>query len=91
MVGNHFFIGLSKRTNADGAAQLASFLAAAGHTATTVPVASGLHLKSRVNYVGNETLLITNDLENFPGFERYDKILVDELMKMKNMLPILCG
>jgi dimethylargininase len=78
MVGNHFFIGLSERTNADGAAQLASLLAVAGHTSEKVRVAGGLHLKSGVNYLGSETLLIARSMADHPAFERYDKILLDE-------------
>jgi dimethylargininase len=78
MVGDHFFIGLSVRTNREGAAQLAGYLAAAGHTSEMVPVAAGLHLKSSVNFVGNNTLLVTRSLANFPGFARYQKIILDE-------------
>jgi dimethylargininase len=77
MVGNHFFIGLSDRTNKEGAAQLARLLNKAGHTADTVPVASGLHLKSGINYIGKNTLLVTNALADHPGFARYNKILLD--------------
>ncbi len=80
MVGNHFFIGLSERTNAEGAAQLAALLVSAGHTSQTVIVAGGLHLKSGVNYVGSETLIVTWSLASHPAFEKYNKILlkVDE-------------
>jgi dimethylargininase len=78
MVGNHFFIGISERTNEEGAAQLASLLAAAGHTLRTIPVAGGLHLKSNINYVGSETLLVTKSLADHPAFDRYVKIVVDE-------------
>ena len=78
MVGNHFFIGLSERTNPEGAAQLASLFAAAGHSSETVPVAGGLHLKSGVNYVGSETLLVTKNLADHQAFAHYDKIVLDE-------------
>jgi dimethylargininase len=78
MVGNHFFIGLSERTNAEGAAQLASHLDRAGHTSETVPVGAGLHLKSSVNYVGKDTLLINSLLAEKPAFAPYHKILVDD-------------
>ncbi len=77
MVGNHFFLGLSERTNMEGAAQLASFLADAGHTSETVPVAAGLHLKSGVNYVGKDTLLVTKSLIDHHAFAKYEKILLD--------------
>lgn len=76
-IGNHFFIGLSERTNREGADQLATLLAAAGHTSETVPVASGLHLKSSVNYVGKGALLVTKSLADYPGFTKYEKILLD--------------
>ena len=78
MVGDHFFIGLSERTNAEGAAQLAKFLADAGHTSETVSVAGGLHLKSGVNYVGKNTLLVTQALANHPAFSSYEKILMED-------------
>ena len=77
MVGNHFFIGLSERTNIEGAAQLAKFLVDAGHTAETIPVASGLHLKSSVSYVEKNTLLVAKNLSDYPGFAKYNKIMID--------------
>ncbi|MFZ0533532.1 MAG: arginine deiminase family protein [Anaerolineales bacterium] len=76
MVGDHFFIGLSERTNPEGASQLATFLAGAGHTSETVPVAAGLHLKSGVNYVGKNTLLVSKSLADYPAFSRYEKIIL---------------
>jgi dimethylargininase len=78
MVGNHFFIGLSERTNEEGATQMANFLADAGHTSETVRVGGGLHLKSGVNYVGKNTLLITKTLAVQPAFSSYEKILIDD-------------
>ncbi len=78
MVGNHFFIGLSERTNPEGAAQLVGYLAAAGHTFETVPVAAGLHLKSSVNFIGNNRLLLTQNMSTYAGFASYQKIILDE-------------
>jgi dimethylargininase len=78
MVGNHFFIGLSERTNSEGATQLATILADAGHTSETVPVTAGLHLKSDVSLVGDQTLLLTPALADQPFFAQFQKILVDE-------------
>jgi dimethylargininase len=51
----HFFIGLSARTNAAGAAQLAALLARHGYTASTVDIRAQralLHLKSGISYLG---------------------------------------
>jgi dimethylargininase len=78
MVGEHFFIGLSERTNREGATQLIGFLEAVGHTAETIPVAAGLHLKSSVNFIGNNTLIITKELSTNPRFEEFEKIILDE-------------
>ncbi len=78
MVGEHFFIGLSERTNIEGATQLATFLADARHTSETVILAGGLHLKSSVNYAGKNTLLVTKSLIDHPAFSNYQKILIDD-------------
>ncbi len=74
MVENHFFIGSSLRTNLEGAAQLAEVLKHYGHSAEVVPVDAGLHLKSSVNYLGEDTLLVTEAVADFPGFARYRRM-----------------
>jgi len=76
-VGNHFFIGLSERTNQDGAEQLGRILQRHNHTWTTVAVGAGLHFKSSVNYVGKNTLLVTADFTARKQLERYDQIVLD--------------
>jgi dimethylargininase len=77
-VDNHFFIGLSERTNKEGAGQLGCILESCGNTWTSVEVRAGLHFKSSVNYVGNNTLLITSDFAEHAELSGYDKILVDK-------------
>ncbi len=52
LAGRRAFIGISGRTNDEGAKQLGAVLESAGLDWTTVPVARGLHLKSNVNYLG---------------------------------------
>lgn len=76
MADNHFFIGSSLRTNLEGAAQLAEVLKQYGHSAEVVPVDAGLHLKSSVNFVGDNTLLVTDALADYPGFASFKRILV---------------
>jgi len=76
-VGNHFFIGVSERTNHEGASQLGHILKGYGYTFTTVAVGEGLHFKSSVNYVGKNTLLVTGDFAGNDQFKRYDTIIVD--------------
>jgi dimethylargininase len=81
MVGTHFFIGISDRTNRKGAEQLTSILEAYGNALTVVSVQSGLHLKSSVNYVGQNTLLATEGYADVDQFREYDKIVVDKSEK----------
>ncbi len=76
-VGNHLFIGLSERTNEAGARQLGEALARFGYGWTLVPVEAGLHLKSSVTAVGENTLLMTAALADLPAFARFERIVVD--------------
>ncbi|MEN8222314.1 MAG: arginine deiminase family protein [Acidobacteriota bacterium] len=74
----HFFIGLSDRTNMEGADQLISFLDRFGYTAETIEVGDGLHLKSGANYLGEGKMLLTSSFRDFPGFSGYEKIVVED-------------
>lgn len=73
--GQHVFIGLSHRTNEEGAAQLARWLVAQGYSSSTVDVrgvGSILHLKSGIAWLGDGRLLVIPELaasEAFHGFE----------------------
>ena len=76
-VGNHFFIGVSERTNHEGAGQLSQILKSYGYTYTIAAVGEGLHFKSSVNYVGKNTLLITEDFTKNDQLKGYDTIVVN--------------
>lgn len=76
MVGGHFFIGLSDRTNEQGAMQLGEAVARFGCTWTPVPVAAGLHFKSSVNAVGADTLLTTRTFADHPALAGFHRIVV---------------
>src|ERR1700730_303638 len=55
-VDDHFFIGLSARTNPEGARQLSAILQAHGYTCSTVDISGQsrlLHLKSGIAYLGH--------------------------------------
>jgi dimethylargininase len=77
MVGTHFFVGISERTNKEGAEQLGSILAEFGNTWTAIPVEASLHLKSSVTYVGKNTLLLTKEFEDHHEFKGYDRVVLD--------------
>ncbi|MEN8006582.1 MAG: arginine deiminase family protein [Candidatus Krumholzibacteriota bacterium] len=61
MIGTHFLIGLSARTNEEGARRLGAVLESHGNTWQTISVAAGLHFKSSVNLVAPDTLLVAAD------------------------------
>jgi dimethylargininase len=71
----HFFIGLSHRTNEDGALQLAGHFASLGYTSSTIDVRSMttiLHLKSGIAYIGENILVVMEEMaqnEQFHGFD----------------------
>jgi len=78
LAGRRALIGISERTNEAGARQLGAALAAHGYDWRPVPVAAGLHLKSSVNAVGNDLLLMTAEFADLEALAGYDRIVVDE-------------
>ena len=74
----HFLIGLSSRTNEEGARQLAACLAEFQYTSSIVDIRGSrlLHLKSGIAYIGDERLVVTEDLPKFPAFRLYERIPV---------------
>jgi len=75
-IGEHFYIGLSGRTNADGAGQLTDVLARHGYTASTVPVAGCLHLKTGVTWVGGNHVVARADFAGRPELAAFNVIQV---------------
>ncbi len=78
MIGNHFFIGISERTNLEGAKQLGGILQKHQKTFTTIQVGAGLHFKSSVNYVGKNSMLVAQDFTSHEALNGYDKIIVNK-------------
>lgn len=76
----HVFIGISQRTNEEGARQLSQFLAAEGRTSSRVEVRKVpglLHLTTGMSYIGNRLILAIADLAKDEAFADYDVIAVD--------------
>ena len=75
--GNHFFIGLSERTNEAGAGQLAELLTSYGYTSSFVDIRSVkdiLHLKSGLASLGDNRLVVTEALANREEFRGYELV-----------------
>jgi dimethylargininase len=78
MVGNHYYIGLSERTNQNGADQLIKILLKYGLTGSTVYLKNVLHLKSGVSYLENNNMLIISRFINKSQFQEFNLIVADE-------------
>lgn len=77
MVDNHFYIGISERTNLAGAEQALTILQSYGYTGSTIALRHFLHLKTGVSYLENNTLLVSGELAGERGFRWLHKIFVD--------------
>jgi len=78
MVGDHFYIGISERTNDEGAAQLISILESRGMSGERVPLKEMLHLKTGLSYLENNHLLVFGEFCKHQAFSGFNKIEVDE-------------
>jgi len=76
--GDHFFIGISERTNHEGVKQLESILSEYGYSSSFIEVNHTLHLKSGLNYIGDNYLLIHEQFLNNPVLKDWGKIVVPE-------------
>jgi dimethylargininase len=79
--GEHFFLGVSQRTNEEGARQLAAHLAGFGYASSVVDVRgmkSILHLKSGISYIGENTLVVMEEMAGRPEFAGFYPLRVSE-------------
>jgi dimethylargininase len=75
--GEHFFIGVSRRTNEEGAKQLAGLLDSFGYSSSLIDlrgISNILHLKSGLAFLGGKRLVIIEAFRNFEEFSGYDLI-----------------
>ena len=78
MVGDTFYVGLSARTNAEGIRQLGEILNKYGLECVQVPLEKVLHLKTGVNYLENNNMLVSGEFIDKPEFAKYNKIVIPE-------------
>ena len=77
--GEHFFIGLSGRTNPEGAAQLAEWLAQHGFGASVIDIRKLpglLHLKTGLSWLGDRRLLATGGIAAHEGLRGWEIVRV---------------
>jgi len=78
MVGDHFFIGLSRRTNINGAEQLINIFKIYGMTGSVVTLDKVLHLKSGVAYLENNNLAATGEFLSKKEFQKFNILKIDD-------------
>ena len=78
MVEDHFYVGRSARTNEEGIRQLTEILAKYGFTCSEVPLEKVLHLKTGVNYLENNNMLVSGEFVEKPDFAKYNKVVIPE-------------
>ena len=76
MVGSHFYIGLSQRTNRDGAEQMINILRRYGMNSSLIKLKNVLHLKTGLSYLENNNLLAAGELAEKKDFEKFNIIPV---------------
>jgi dimethylargininase len=78
--GDHFFIGISKRTNETGARQLARILKSFGYSSSLIDIRSLsniLHLKSGMAWLGDNRLGVIDALSRLKEFSTYELVHVN--------------
>ncbi|WP_281659775.1 arginine deiminase family protein, partial [Microvirgula aerodenitrificans] len=78
MVGSHFYIGQSARTNAEGARQMIAILERHGMTGSVVKLEKVLHLKTGLAYLEHNNLLACGEFITKPEFQSFNIIEIPE-------------
>ncbi|NYF23306.1 dimethylarginine dimethylaminohydrolase family protein [Sporosarcina sp. JAI121] len=73
---DHFYIGISERTNEEGALQLKEILETEGFKATIIPLKQFFHLKTGIAYLGDNRMVVAGEFVDHPAFDSYDKIVI---------------
>lgn len=79
--GDHFFIGVSQRTNWEGAAQLAAYLTKAGYESSCIDIRALpgiLHLKSGIASLDDERIVAIAPLLDHPALTGRDIVRVPQ-------------
>ncbi|MCG3087054.1 dimethylarginine dimethylaminohydrolase family protein [Sporosarcina cyprini] len=71
-----FYIGISERTNEEGARQLKTILEGEGYEATIIPLKEFFHLKTGIAYVGENRMVVAGEFIDHPAFDSYEKIII---------------
>lgn len=77
-VGDHFYIGITQRTNTEGTERLLGVLTELGYTGSTVRVTRSLHLKTGVACLDNNEIVLAGEFIGNPVFGDLKAIVIDD-------------
>lgn len=77
MVGSHFYIGLSQRTNQEGARQMIQILELYGFSGSVVELEKVLHLKTGLAYLEHNNLAACGEFVSKKEFQKYHILEID--------------
>ncbi len=77
MVGDHFYVGLSERTNQEGARQMTTILEKNKLNTTLVLLKDMLHLKTGVAYLEHNKLAATGEFISNPVFKSFEILEIE--------------
>ncbi len=78
MVGDHYYIGLSERTNQEGARQMIAILEEYDMSGSVVEMSEMLHLKTGLGYLEDNNLVACGEFLTKPEFQKYNLIEIDQ-------------
>ncbi len=77
MVGSHFYIGLSKRTNESGAKQVIKYLEKYGMSGSIIRLEKVFHLKTGVAYLEQNNLVASGEFLTKEEFQKFNILKID--------------
>ena len=78
MVGSHFYIGLSERTNENGAQQVIRYLEKYGMSGSVIRLEKVLHLKTGLAYLEQNNLIACGEFPIKNEFQKFNILKIDE-------------
>ncbi len=78
MVENHYYIGLSARTNLEGANQLIAVLEKHGMTGSCIQMSEMLHLKTGMSYLENNHLVACGEFLQHDECQKFELLPIKE-------------
>ncbi len=78
MVGSHFYIGLSGRTNASGTQQVIAYLGKNGMSGSVIRLEKVLHLKTGLSYLEHDNLVACGEFLSNDELQKFNILKIDE-------------